>query len=132
MNWVVPTLAGIQRTNAIVIAVVASVLAIGVSVASAISCVLGGALMIANLYLLAIIGRMMLAVARASGGPAGLGVVAAPLKMLLLIGAVYVIVNSGQIDVPGFVAGVLTQFAAIFIETWRASARGAIVRPEER
>jgi hypothetical protein len=132
MNWAVPTLAGIQRTTAIVIAIAAATLAIAVSATVAISCVLGGALMIANLYLLALIGRAMLAAARASGGPTGVGLVAAPLKMLLLIGAVYAIVASGRIDVPGFMAGVLTQFAAIFIETWRASARGALARPEER
>ena len=120
MNWSVPTLAGIQRTNALAVAVVAAILAIAVSPVSGLSCVLGGALMIANLYLLAIIGRVMLAAARANGGPTGFGVIAAPLKMGLLILAVYLIVNSGWVDVPGFVAGILTQFAAIFIETWRA------------
>jgi hypothetical protein len=132
MNWAVPTLAGIQRTTAIVIAIAAAILAVAISPASAIACVLGGALMIANLYFLAFIGRMMLAVARESGGPTGLGMVAAPLKMLFLVTIVYAIISSGRVDVPGFIAGVLTQFAAIFIETWRASALGARVRPEDQ
>lgn len=132
MNWTVPTLAGIQRMTAIVTMIAAAMLAVEVSAASGIACVLGGALMIANLYLLALIARAMLAVAHAVGGATRLGMVAAPLKMLFLIGAVYVIIDSGRIDVPGFLTGVLTQFVAIFIETWRASARGALARPEER
>ena len=131
MNWAVPTLAGIQRTSAIAAAAAAGILAVAVSPASALACVLGGALMIANLYFLGFIGRMMLAAARESGGPTSLGVIAAPLKMLFLVTVVYAIISSGRIDPLGFMAGALTQFAAIFIETWRVSARRALVRPED-
>jgi hypothetical protein len=41
--------------------------------------------------------------------------------MLLLIGLVYWMIASGRVDGSGFIAGSLTQFAAILIETWRAS-----------
>jgi hypothetical protein len=118
--------------TAIMTGAVAAILAFAISPASAVSCALGGALMIANLYLLAIIGRAMLAIARAAGGVTRLGMLAAPLKMLFLVGVVYAIIDSGRVDAPSFLIGVLTQFAAIFIETWRASARGAFARLEER
>jgi hypothetical protein len=95
--------------------------------------------MMVNLYVLSFIGRMVLSLAQASGGATGLGVVAAPLKMFFLIAIVYLVVSSGRVNVPGFIVGILTQFAAIFIETWRASigtwrvaARDASVRSEDQ
>lgn len=131
MNWTVPTIAGIQRTTAIVLATAALLLLCFFSLASAIGCVLGGVIAIVNLYFLAFIGRLMLAVGRLQGGATGFGVIAAPLKMFLLVGVVYLIIASGRIDVAGLMLGFLTQLLAIFIETWRVSTRGMLMHPED-
>lgn len=139
MTWGVPTIGGIQRMTFAVAAATTLALLTLVSGAAAVGCVIGAALMIVNLYVLSFLGRMVLAMAQASGGPTGLGVVAAPLKMFLLIGVVYLVVSSGRVNVPGFIVGILTQFAAIFIETgrvsigtWRLAARDASVRSEDQ
>lgn len=117
----VPTVQAIQRTTVIVALLAAAVLLIEASPASAISCILGAALMVANLFTLSWIVRTMFALARHAGGATTLGLIAAPMKMLLLAGIVFLIVESGRVNVAGFVAGTLTQFAAIFIEVGRAS-----------
>ncbi len=117
----VPTVEAIQRTTVVVALLASAALLIRVSSASAIACILGGALMVANLYALSWIVRTMFALARQAGGPTALGLMAAPLKLLLLAGTAFMIIESGRVNLAGFVAGTLTQFAAIFIEIGRAS-----------
>jgi len=117
----VPTVEAIQRTTVVVALLASAALLIRVSSASAIACILGGALMVANLYALSWIVRTMFALARQAGGPTALGLMAAPLKLLLLAGTAFMIIESGRVNLVGFVAGTLTQFAAIFIEIGRAS-----------
>jgi hypothetical protein len=63
----------------------------------------------------------MFALARQTGGATALGLIAAPLKMFLLAGIAFLIIESGRVNVFGFVAGTLTQFIAIFIEVGRVS-----------
>jgi len=117
----VPTVEAIQRTTVVVAVLAAAILLIEVSLASAISCILGAALMAANLFALSWIVRAIFALARQAGGATALGLIAAPMKMLLLAGIAFLIVKSGWVNVAAFVAGTLTQFAAIFIEVGRAS-----------
>jgi hypothetical protein len=117
----VPTVEAIQRTTVVVAVFAAAVLLIEASPGCALSCILGAALMVANLFALSWIVRAMFALARQTGGASALGLIAAPLKMLLLAGIAFLIVESGRVNVAGFVAGTLTQFAAIFIEVGRAS-----------
>ena len=120
-----PTIAAIQRTNVILVAIFASLLGYFVSPQSAVGCILGGAVVIANLFALAMIGRVALAVA--SGGAsaaAKLGTIAIPLKLFLVIGLIYLVFTRAHIDGLGFGFGVLTQMTAIIIETGRASLRG--------
>ena len=117
----IPTLASIQRTNAIVLAVTATILAIADSTAAALACILGGAVVIGNLFLLGMLGRFALASAGNGGSGAKLGLAALPLKLLLVAGLVYVLFSSVHLDGLGFGLGVLTQVTAIIIETGRAS-----------
>ena len=123
----VPSIASIQRTNVLIVALTAGILAYRVSINSAIGCMLGGAVVIANLWILAALGRLVLAAAGAgiSGGAARLGAAAIPLKLLIVVGLVYLIFAHAHIDGLGFGFGVLTQLAAIIIETGRAQIRGA-------
>jgi hypothetical protein len=120
MTWNLPTIAGIQRATAIVAVLVALALALGLSSSAAIAALLGAAVMMVNLYLLAILGRVILGLAQ-HGGSAALGGVLAPLKMVLIVGLVYVIISSGRVNLPGFAIGLLTQLMAVFIETGRIS-----------
>jgi hypothetical protein len=120
----VPTVEAIQRTTVVVALFASAVLLIGVSSASAAACILGGALMVANLYALSWTVRTMFALARQAGGATALGLIAAPLKLILLAGITFLIIESGRVNLAGFVAGTLTQFAAIFIEIGRASILG--------
>ena len=124
-----PTIQAIQRTTVVLAMFVAAVLLIKVSPASAAGCILGAALMVANLTALSWTVRTMFALARQAGGVNALGVIAAPSKMLLLAGAVYLIVESGRVNLAGFIAGTLTQFAAIFIEVGRASISDKLFTP---
>ncbi|MBF6560034.1 MAG: hypothetical protein IVW56_07075 [Candidatus Binataceae bacterium] len=128
MNWGVPTIAGIQRTTALLTIIFATLLIAFAARAAALGCVVGGALMVANLFLLTIVGRTLVALAQ--GGAAGkAGVILAPLKLFFFVAAVYLIMTSVRLNLPGFMLGALTQFLAIFIETWHASSREAQVRP---
>lgn len=95
------------------------------SPAAALGCAVGGAVMIVNLFLLTFVGRWIVAVATQSGGANRLGIVAAPLKLLFIVTVVAWLLSRTNINVPGFVLGVLTQPVAIFIETWRVSTRTA-------
>jgi hypothetical protein len=83
--------------------------------------------MVANLSVLTWTVRTMFALAQKSGGVNPLGIVAAPLKMLLLAGFAYLIIESGKVNLPGFIAGTLTQFVAIFIEVGRSSLGGRLL-----
>ena len=125
MTWRVPTIAGIQGTTAAMTAVTSLLLFATVSPAAALGCAVGGAVMIANLFLLAFVGRWIIAVATQSGGANRLGIVAAPLKLLFIVTVVAWLLSRTTINVPGFVLGLLTQLGAIFVETWRVSARAA-------
>ena len=100
-SWSIPTIASIQRTNFV--------------------------LVIANLWILSALGGLLLAASSAgvSGAAAKLGALAIPLKLFIIVGLVYLVFTRARIDGGGFGLGVLTQMAAIIIETGRASLRGA-------
>jgi hypothetical protein len=125
MTWQVPTIGGIQGMTAVMTAALSLLLLVTVSPAAALGCAVGGAVMIANLFLLAFVGRWIIAVATQSGGANRLGIVAAPLKLLFIVTVVAWLLGRTTINLPGFVLGLLTQLGAIFIETWRVSARAA-------
>lgn len=125
MSWTIPTIAAIQRTNMILVAATAIALELLASTGAAFGCVLGGAIVIANLYVLSTLGRLVLA---ASGGGAmahRAGIMAIPLKLLLIAVLVYLLFTRAHVDALGFGAGVLTQLLAILIETGRAATRQA-------
>jgi hypothetical protein len=123
----VPTIASIQRTNFVLVVGSASILALFASTSAAVGCMLGGAVVIANLWILAALGGLLLAASGAgvSGAAAKLGAFAIPMKLLIVIGLVYLVFTRARVDAMGFGIGVLTQMAAIIIETGRASVRGA-------
>lgn len=125
MTWAVPTISQIQRTNLILIAVAAVSLELLGSNAAALGCLLGGAVVVANLYILSLLGRVVLAAAGGGNAAHRAGVLAIPLKLLLVAGLVYLLFARARIDALGFALGVLTQFIAIPIETWRAAIRPA-------
>jgi hypothetical protein len=127
LSWSVPTIASIQRTNFLLVMVGAALLALFASAPAAIGCLLGGAVVIANLWILAALGGLLLASSAAgiSGAAAKLGAVAIPMKLLIVVGLVYLIFSRARVDGMGFGVGVLTQMAAIIIETGRASLHGA-------
>ena len=127
LSWSVPTIASIQRTNFLLVVVSAAILALFASASAGIGCLLGGAVVIANLWILSALGGLLLAASRAgvSGAAAKLGALAIPLKLFIIIGLVYLVFSRARIDGMGFGFGVLTQMAAIIIETGRASLRGA-------
>jgi hypothetical protein len=113
------TIAAIERTTAVVGIFAALIIyAFGPS-AVALGCVVGSAFMIANFFLLALVSGGIIASAR--GGGSILGTLLVPIKLAFLIVVSYIIVVRLHVSVPGFVAGVLTQFVAIFIEIWRAT-----------
>ena len=116
-----PTIEAIQFTTIIVGVLLASALLLEASPAVAAGCILGMVLMVANLSALSWTVRTMFALAQKSGGVNPLGMVAAPLKMLLLAGTAYLIIESGRVNLAGFITGTLTQFVAIFIEVGRSS-----------
>jgi len=124
----IPSIAAIQRTNVILAASAATLLGCFVSTQSAIGCVLGAAVVIANLFALAIIGRLALGVASSGASSAArLGALAIPLKLFLVVGLIYLVFSRAHIDGLGFGIGVLTQMTAIIIETGRALVRGRFV-----
>lgn len=112
--------------NLILVAVTAIVLFCFDSSAAAVGCLLGGGIVIANLWVLSILGAAILAAAGAgvSGAAAKFGVMAIPLKMLIVVGLVYLLFKRTHVDGLGFALGVLTQMTAAIIETGRASLRG--------
>ena len=126
LSWSIPTIASIQRTNFILVVISASILALFASAPVALGCMIGGAVVIANLWILSALGGLLLAASSAgvSGAAAKLGALAIPLKLFIIIGLVYLVFSRARIDGMGFGFGVLTQMAAIIIETGRASLRG--------
>lgn len=112
--------------NVVLVVVTAAILALTLSTRAAVGCVLGGAVVIANLWILSLLGGLLLSAAGdgISGTAAKLGVLAIPLKMLIVIGLVYLLFTQTKIDGLGFGLGVLTQMTAAIIETGRASLRG--------
>jgi ATP synthase I chain len=126
-NDQIPTIPAIQRTNAILVAVTSIVLFYFDSTAAAIGCLIGGAIVIVNLWVLSLLGAAIFAAAGAgvSGAAAKFGVMAIPLKMLIVVGLVWLIFKRTHVDGVGFALGVLTQMTAAIIETGRASLRGA-------
>jgi hypothetical protein len=131
MNWTVPTISGIQRTTAIIGGIATVMLAIFASPAAALSCAVAAVLMIANLFLLAIVGRAIIAMAQGGTGNKA-AVILAPMKLFLFVAVVYILIAYTHLNLLGFMLGGLTQIVAIFIETWHASARGTLVRPEDQ
>ena len=131
MNWAVPTIGGIQRMTGILAAVATVVLAFAVSAAAALSCAVGAALMIANLFLLTIVGRAIITLAQGGAGNKA-GVILAPMKLFLFVVVVYILIAYTRLNLQGFMIGVLTQIVAIFIETWHASTRAVLARPEDQ
>jgi hypothetical protein len=121
-----PTIAAIQRTNVVLIAISIAALAFFVSTPAAIGCLIGGFVVVANLWVLSALGRLVLAAAGAgiSGRAAKIGAAAIPLKLLIVVALVYMIFSHVHVDPMGFGAGVLTQLTAIIIETGRASMGG--------
>jgi hypothetical protein len=126
-SWSIPTIASIQRTNFLLVIVTAVILDLFASTSAAVGCLLGGAVVIANLWILSALGGLLLAASSAgvSGAAAKLGALAIPLKLFIIVGLVYLVFSRAHIDGMGFGFGVLTQMAAIIIETGRASLRGA-------
>jgi len=121
MTNAIPNLSSIQRTNFVLVGAAALALAILVSPACGVGCLIGGTVVVANLFILSLLGRLV--IAAASGGPAArrAGVLALPLKLLLVTGLIYLLFSRSGIDAAGFGAGVSTQLLAILVETWRAS-----------
>jgi hypothetical protein len=119
----VPTLRSIQVTNVALVLASAGVMAYFVSRAAAIGCLVGGGVVIANMFLLAVLGRFALSAARQSGGVSRIGLIALPLKVALVVGLIYVVFARIHIDGLGFATGVLTQMTAIIIETGRMTLR---------
>ena len=126
-SWSIPTIASIQRTNFVLVVISAAILALFASAPVAVGCMLGGTVVIANLWILSALGGLLLAASSAgvSGAAARLGALAIPLKLFIIVGLVYLVFTRARIDGMGFGVGVLTQMAAIIIETGRASLRGA-------
>jgi hypothetical protein len=131
MNWAVPTIGGIQRMTGILAAVATMVLAFAVSAAVALSCAVGAALMIANLFLLTIVGLAIITLAQGGAGNKA-GVILAPMKLFLFVVVVYILIAYTRLNLQGFMIGVLTQIVAIFIETWHASTHAVLARPEDQ
>jgi hypothetical protein len=130
MNWRVPTIAGIQRVTATLILFGCIVLFAFVSRAVSIGFLVGGLLMIGNLYLLEVVGKVLVGLAQ--GGSAGKTSAAlVPLKLMLFVVVAYLLISRLHVDLPGFGLGILTQFAAIFIETGRVSL-GRARKPQEQ
>jgi small-conductance mechanosensitive channel len=116
-----PSLSGIQRTSLLLLAFASVVLQLTVSTDASVGCLIGGAVVIANLFILSLIGRLLSAGAAAGSG-SKLGAIAIPLKLLLAAVLVYAVFARFKIDAIGFAVGVSTQVIAILIETARIAS----------
>jgi hypothetical protein len=124
MTFGIPTIGAIQRTNVVLVVLAVLTLAWLGGRQPALGCLLGGSVVIANLFILTIIGRVV--IAAVTGGSTlatRLGHVAIPLKLMIMVGLLYLVFTNVHVDALGFALGVLTQFVAIIIETGRASLR---------
>ncbi len=125
------TISGIERSTAMVGGVLSSALYLVAGSAAAFGAMAGCAFMIVNFFLLAIAGSVIIATSRARGGRSMLGILLIPIKLLFFIGVSYLIVSRLKVDLGPFVAGVLTQPAAILIEVWRTAPRTeSVAQPE--
>ncbi|HYB91310.1 MAG TPA: ATP synthase subunit I [Candidatus Binataceae bacterium] len=119
-----PSIAAIQLTNAVILAIAVGILGRFVSPSAALGCLLGGSVVVANFFILAALGRMIVAAASANAsGLAKLSVAAIPLKLVLVAGLVYLLFARTGINGLGFGVGVFTQTIAIFVETGRSAIR---------
>lgn len=127
LSWSIPSIASIQRTNFALVVISTAILELFASSSAAAGCMIGGAVIIGNLWILSALGGLLISTSGAglSGSAAKLGVLAIPLKLFIVIGLVYLIFASAKVNGLGFGIGILTQMAAIIIETGRASVRGA-------
>jgi small-conductance mechanosensitive channel len=116
-----PSLSGIQRTSLLLLAFASVALQLTVSTDASVGCLIGGAVVIANLFILSLIGRLLSAGAAAGSG-SKLGAIAIPLKLLLAAVLVYAVFARFKIDAIGFAVGVSTQVIAILIETARIAS----------
>ncbi|MBF6568472.1 MAG: hypothetical protein IVW54_06310 [Candidatus Binataceae bacterium] len=122
-----PTIAGIERTNAVLAGAIAAVVWWYGTPAAAVGVMCGAVVMMLDLLALAAIARTLLAVARGTGGAGVLGALAAPLKLLLIIGLVYILLTRAHLNLLGFGLGILTQPVAIMIETGRLITRSPLL-----
>jgi hypothetical protein len=126
VTFAIPTIEGIQRMNAAFVAVAAVTLFALVSRDAALGCLIGGAVVMVNFWVLAILGRVLLAAVSGNGGAGTkLATLAIPLKLFILAGLLYLLAMRVQIDALGFGLGILTQMAAVIIETGRVTMRTA-------
>lgn len=125
------TIAGIERTTAVVGMVLGLAMYFFAGSSAAAGAIAGCGFMTVNFFLLALVGHGIVALGRTGGRISILGILLIPLKLLFFIGVSYVIVSRFKVDVGTFVAGVLTQPAAILIEVWRtAPGTARIARPD--
>src|SRR2546423_1270955 len=117
-----PAIGDIQRTNLLTLMVASLALLALDSPAASLSCVLGGAVVIGNLFILAMLGRAALSAA-AGGSASAVAVALFPMKLLIVAGLVYLSFAHAGVDGVGFAIGVFTQLVAIVIETARARMR---------
>ena len=118
-------IAAIQRSTFLIALVAATFLWLAVSKPIAIAYLIGAALISVNLLMLDLIARAVGSIARRRGGATRGAIMLAPLKMAILIGTIYWVVFRTNLNAAGFAAGLLTQMAAILIETWRAAPRSS-------
>src|ERR1039458_239817 len=110
-SWSIPTISSIHGTTVVLVVVSAAILAWFASTPAAVGCVLGGAVVIANLWILSVLGGLILAASGAgiSGVAAKLGALALPLKLLIIVGLVYLVFTRARIDGMGFGGSALAQ-----------------------
>ncbi|MCL5044635.1 MAG: hypothetical protein M1336_05045 [Deltaproteobacteria bacterium] len=113
----IPTVAGLQSSTAIVLVAVSGLLFWLWSGPAAVACLVGGLLVMVNLYLLSVLGRMVLGAAAGGRGKFALAVI--PLQMVVLLGLVYILLGRARLNALGFALGVSTQVAGICLEVGR-------------
>ena len=115
----IPTVAGLQRATGFVLVVASGLLFWLWSRSAGVACLVGGLLVMTNLYLLSLLGRMVLGAAAAAGGRAKFALAAVPVQMAVLLGVVYILLVRERLNALGFALGVSTQVAGICLEVGR-------------
>ena len=116
----IPTIGNIQRRNLLLLAMASVAMLAFRSPAASLSCLLAGAVVMGNLFVLSVLGRATLAAIAGTGGSgSALAVAVFPLKLLIVVGLVYLLFERVGVDGIGFMTGLMTQFVAIFLETGR-------------